>query len=671
MITQKIPHLFYGGDYNPEQWPREVWREDIRLMQEAQVNFVSVGIFSWARLQPKEGVFDFDWLDELMDLLHEGGIGVNLATATASPSAWLVRKDPKVLPEDPNGQTYYPGSRQHYCPNSKTYQEASRALVRALAERYGQNPALVSWHVNNEYGCHFPACYCDVCAENFRVWLAERYGTVEALNGAWGTAFWSQAYGEWAEIFPPRKMPTHPNPTQLLDYQRFMNESFLRLYKGEVEILREVTPEVPVNTNFMAGHKPLDYFKWGALQDFTSHDAYPDPKPGEEGEIEGAMANDLTRSFNKAVPMVLMEQVSSQVNWRGVNTLKAPGQMRLWSLQAVAHGAEGVLFFQWRASRAGAEKFHGAMVPHVDPAKSRVFQEIKGLGEDLSCLDDVIDSRIQAECGIVFSYENWWALEAGSKPRTFLYHPLVKETYTSFWRENLPVDFIAPGEDLSKYRLLVVPSLYLFRDEWAEWLREWVRAGGVLVVTYFSAVVNEKEHIHLGGYGSPISDLLGLWVEEWQPLHDDERVPFRFEESSRREEAVYFTEKIHLEGARSMAHYTEGPFAGSPALTVNDFGKGKVFYQGARFSAGLQHEWLGKLADEIGIHAPLKVPVGVELTVRTKGDREFLFFLNHQQKTVAFSLGSLRGRELLTGQDVAESLSLPPFGVAVIERREG
>jgi beta-galactosidase len=392
MITGKIPHVIYGADYNPEQWPEEVWDEDMRLMREAGVNLVSLGIFSWARLEPRPGEYDFGWLDRIISLLHENGVMVNLATATASPPPWLAKLYPESLPVTQDGVILHPGARQHYCPSSTAYRERASELVRRIAARYKDHPALAMWHVNNEYGCHVAECYCDTSAVHFRDWLQGRYGDLDFLNEAWGTAFWSQRYGDWDEILPPRSAPTFANPTQRLDFRRFSSDALLALFEMEKGLLREATPEIPITTNFMGFFKPVDYWKWAQREDLVSDDSYPDPSD-PEAHIRAAMSRDLMRSLGGGDPWVLMEQTTVRVNWRERNVPKRPNEMRLWSYGAIARGAEGIMFFQWRQSKAGAEKYHSAMVPHIPTEESKSWREVSRLGAELGKLDEVLGAR--------------------------------------------------------------------------------------------------------------------------------------------------------------------------------------------------------------------------------------------------------------------------------------
>ena len=510
----KFKKMFYGGDYNPEQWPEEVWQEDVKLMQEARVNLVSLGIFSWAKLQPKADVYDFAWLDRLMDLLYEHGILVNLATPTASPPAWMVHKHPEILPVTGEGFRLWHGSRRHYCPHSADYNHYAVKIAAELAGRYKDHPALVMWHIDNEYGCHVGECFCENTIRAFRGWLQERYVTLEKFNQAWGTAFWGQQYGEWEEIQPPRRTPANPNPTQQLDWARFMSDSWLNCFEKQKAVIKKITPDIPVTTNFMGFHKGVDYFKFAAQEDLVSNDAYPDTYL-PDWMSQSAMVCDLVRSVGKGNPWVLMEQATSQVNWRRINTNKRPGVMRLGSLQALSRGADGILFFQWRQSKAGAEKHHSAMLPHSG-TKSRTWQEVKTLGRELTGLSDLVNSRVQAEVGILMDWENWWALELDSKPSCDLQLvPKIYEFYREIYKLNIPVDFLHPLSDLSSYKLLIMPHLYLVSDQAAANIISYVQNGGTVLMNFFSGIVDENEHIHLGGYPAQFSEMLGLWIEEY------------------------------------------------------------------------------------------------------------------------------------------------------------
>ncbi|MBU4215637.1 MAG: beta-galactosidase, partial [Actinobacteria bacterium] len=400
----------FGGDYNPEQWPASVWDEDVRLMNRAGVTTATVGVFAWGRLEPRPGEYDFGWLDDVIDRLHAGGVRVLLATATASPPAWLARLEPGSLPVTADGVRLGFGSRQGYSPSSQAYRTHALRLVEQLARRYGSHPAIEAWHVNNEYGCHVPASYDEESAAAFRRWLQARYGTIAELNRAWGTAFWSQLYQGFDQIDPPRAAPTFLNPTQLLDFARFSSQALLALHRAEVQVLAELTPHLPVTTNFMGFFKHADYWTWAPHVDVVSDDAYPDPAD-PSAYVRLAASRDLMRSLRDGQPWLLMEQAPSAVNWRPLNVPKPAGLHRVHSLQAVARGADGVLHFQWRQAAAGAEKFHSALLPHAGP-DSRVYEQTCALGAELAELSPrVVGTRVRAKVAMLFDWESWWAVE--------------------------------------------------------------------------------------------------------------------------------------------------------------------------------------------------------------------------------------------------------------------
>lgn len=664
-VPVKIPHLIYGGDYNPEQWPEEIWTEDARLMREAGVNLVSMGIFSWTKLEPRPDEYDFAWLDRLMDLLYEHGVSVNLATPTASPPAWLVRCYPEILPVTADGTTLWHGARRHYCPHGAAYHERVRKLVTKLAERYASHPALVMWHVDNEYGSGVTECFCDTSVIAFRTWLKQRYTTLDKLNEVWGTTFWGQNYSDWDEIHPPRKAPTFMNPSHQLDWARFNSDSWIACFDIQRSILREVTPEIPVTTNFMGFHKPVDYWEFASREDLVSNDNYPDTSD-PRWMIESAMICDLMRSLGGRDPWILMEQAPTHVSWKQRNPTKRPGVMRLCSYQAIARGADGVMFFQWRASRVGAEKHHSAMLPHIG-TDSRVWREVKAFGQELPKLDAILSSKVSADVAILIDWESWWALELDSKPSNDLkLMPQVMSYYAPLFKRNITVDFVHPNADLSRYKLVVAPNLYLVKEDAIENINQYVKNGGTLAMSFFSGIVDENEHIRLGGYPAPFSEMFGLVVEEYAP-YPEAQLNTICTSDNKEFTCSFWSDVVQLKTAQPLATFEGDYYASSPAITHNQFGKGNAFYVGTVPDVNGM-DWL---IEQLCIKADVKslvsnIPAGVELLQRTNGNSSWLFILNHlaEKVTVAFDG---HGRDLLTGLQINGSIELEPVGVVILQ----
>ncbi|MFF5077962.1 beta-galactosidase [Actinoplanes sp. NPDC000266] len=606
----------YGADYNPEQWPREVWDDDVRAMREAGVTIVSLAIFSWARIEPADGRYDFAWLDEVMDLLHANGISVDLATATASPPPWLTTAHPEILPVNHEGQILWQGGRQHWRPTSPVFREYALRLVRTMAQRYADHPALVAWHVSNELGCHNIYDYSDDAAQAFRVWLRNRYGTVEALNEAWGTAFWAQRYGEWDEILPPRLAASFPNPTQQFDFKRFSSDVLKDYLRAEKEILREITPEVPVTTNFMVmgETKGMDYADWAAEVDFVSNDHYR--LPGAQSLDELSFSANLTGNIAGGRPWFLMEHSTSAVNWQPVNLAKRPGELSRDALTHVAHGADAVCYFQWRQSRAGAEKYHSGMVPHAG-TDSQLFRDVVALGSRLRELSYVQGKRrTPAKAAILFDWESWWASEQDSHPTELLrYRQEALDWYTTFLDLGVRVDVLPAASDFSGYDLVVAPVLHVMPSSLASRLTSFVENGGHLVATYFSGIVDENDHVWLGGYPGPLRDLLGLRIEEFAPLLAGDTVAL-----SDGLEGTLWSDRIDLidPATEVLATYKTGDYAGRPAVTRRAAGQGSAAYVSTKLAPNALAPLLKDLAGRAGVvsELPSELRGRVELTVR-------------------------------------------------------
>ncbi|WP_240506269.1 beta-galactosidase [Thermoactinospora rubra] len=643
--------IVYGGDWNPEQWPEEVWAEDVALMREAGVNRVSVGIFSWSRLEPVEGVFEFGWLDRCLDLLAAGGVQACLATPTAAPPPWFGHTYPEALPVDADGRTLHHGSRQAFCPSSPIYREKALRVAEQVARRYAGHPALAIWHVHNEYGCHNARCYCDTSAAAFRAWLRERYGTLEALNDAWGTDFWSQRYGDWEQILPPRATPTFVNPGQQLDFRRFSSDALLDLYRAERDLLAEITPDVPATTNLMAGmHWDMDYFSFGPELDVIASDHY---LIGDDPHVHLAFSADLARSLGGGRPWVLMEHSTSAVNWQGHNRAKRPGEMRRNSIQHLARGADAIMFFQWRASRAGAEKWHSGMVPHAGK-DTKIWREVVELGALLKGLAEVAGSTVAAEAAVLLDYASIWAQDHPAQPTSNL-RPLevVTEWYGKLWELGVTCDVVHPESDLSGYRLVVVPSLYLVSDAGAANLERFTAAGGVALVGPYSGIVDEHDRVRLGGYPGAWRDLLGVTVEEFFPLAAGERV-----ELSGGGAGTVWSEVAHATTAKVLDTY----LTGEPAWTRNTWGEGAAHYLTTLLHGDDLRRVVAEVCAEAGVGT--SATPGLEVVRRAHPDgRRYLFAINH---TGAEATVAATGVALPDGTPVEGRLTVPAGAVAIV-----
>nr|WP_245325284.1 beta-galactosidase [Microbacterium amylolyticum] len=634
----------YGADYNPDQWPEEVWEEDVRLMREAGVTTVSLGIFSWSRIQPSPDVWDFAWLDRIIDLLHAGGVAVNLATATASVPPWVTVHHPDVLAADESGAPYWHGSRQHHSPASPTYRRLASELVRRLAERYGEHPGVVMWHVDNELGCHLNADYSDAARDAFRRWLAGRYGSVDALNEAWGTAFWSQRYGSLDEVFPPRNAPFIRNPSQVLDYKRFMSDMWLEVYLEQKQIIRAAGAAQPISTNMMGAFPPADYASWAPHIDIVTDDCYPDPLDPHRPATT-AFQRDLVRSLKRGTPWILMEQATDAVNWRPTNPSKNDGQLAAETAQSIGRGANGIMFFQWRQSRAGAEKFHSAMLPQAG-TRTRTWREAVELGETLAALPDLPDPGDDARVALLFDWENWWAVEGDGHPATLDYLGLVRDWHAALMRRGVMVDVVRPEDVDDRYRLAIAPFMYLLREEGAAALTRFVQQGGVLAAGPFTDIVDDNDRFRPGGFLTQLGPVLGVTFEDFRPIvppardhvaeragetgaaasgASDERSFARFD-GSLSGAGSFVAEAIWADHAEVVATFTTGPSSGRPAVTRHDHRDGSAWYLATHPTPESFDAVVGALLDAAGIHGEIaEVPAGVE--VARRGD--LLTIINH------------------------------------------
>lgn len=673
MINEKLPKMWYGGDYNPEQWDAATMEEDIRMFKLANIDIATVNVFSWALIQPSEDSYDFSGLDAIIERLTKDNIYICLATSTGAHPAWMAHRYPDVTRVDYEGRKRKFGGRHNSCPNSPTYHKYAAELASRLAERYAKHEGLVVWHISNEYGGY---CYCDNCAEAFRGWLKQRYNTIEALNQAWYTAFWGHTFYDWAEIVPPNALSEEwaGNRTNFqtisLDYRRFQSDSLLDCFKLEYDAIRKYSKDVQITTNLMGTYPELDYFKWGQAMDVVSWDNYPSL---DTPFSYTAMSHALMRGLKSGKPFMLMEQTPSQQNWQPYNSLKRPGVMRLWSYQAVAHGADTVMFFQLRRSIGACEKYHGAVIEHVGHEHTRVFRECAELGAELVKLgDELLDSRHQSKVGIVFDWENRWALDLTSGPTIDLkYVEQVHRYYDAFFKHNIQADMISVEEQFDQYEIVVAPVMYMVKPGFAEKVEQFVADGGTFITTFFSGIVNENDIVTTGGYPGKLRNVLGIWAEEIDALLPSQSNEIVMNATYGELNGTYscniLCDLIHSEGAEVLATYGTDFYKGMPALTRHAFGKGKAWYVATNGDEAFLSDLIKTIVDEQGIQ-PLVSPVqGIEVTERVKGEHRYLFVLNHNADATEVDLGNLAGRDLLTDQEVSGKHTLAAKGVMIVK----
>ena len=666
-----INRILYGGDYNPNQWPREIWKEDMRMFKDAHINSATVNVFSWAKLQPSEDVYDFSELDDIVEMLSREDYDIVLATSTGALPAWMAEKYPEVERTDYEGRHHKFGQRHNACPNSPIFQKYSARLAGKLAERYGSNPHIKCWHISNEYGGE---CYCENCEKAFRIWLKKKYGTLEALNRAWNTEFWGHTIYDWKEIVLPNALSEGlwDGKTAFagisIDYKRFNSDGMLANYVAERDAIREFDKETPITTNLMGTYKGLDYFKWAKEMDIISWDNYPSYNTPWS---ETAMCHDLMRGLKDA-PFMLMEQTPSQQNWQPYNSLKRPGQMRAQSYQTIAHGADTIQFFQLRRSVGACEKFHGAVIAHAGTENTRVFREVSQLGAELEKLGDtILGSRNEAQVGIVFDWDNYWALEYASGPSADLtYVSHIHKYYQYFYDRNIAVDMIPFDADFRKYKMIVAPVLYMVKEGMAEELEKFVVNGGTLVITYMSGIVGQSDNVHLGGYPGPLRKLAGVWVEEIDALAPEQHNEVVMS-SGEKYKCYFLCDLMHLEGAQSLGTYGEDFYQGMPAVTRNRLGKGFVYYVGTRMSEEGLFFTLDKAVSDAAVESVGQETEGLEIVCRSTKDSRIYFVMNFGEQERRMPMWLCHNRDLLSGEMVSEDTMLRKYDVYIIQIRIG
>lgn len=669
---KKADRIYFGGDYNPDQWDDKTVDDDMELFKKAGVNLVVLPVFSWAKLEPSEGEYHFQWLDQLIDKIWSHGIHICLATPTTAQPAWLSQKYPEVLPVDVAGRKRTHGMRVFFCVNSLKYRERAAAIAEEMAKRYAHHPALAAWHVSNEYGT---SCYCPTCQAKFRLWLKQRYGTIENLNRMWNTSFWGRTVYSFEEIMLPTELNDDYrfNPVVQLNYMRFLTDSTADCFENEAKILRKYNPEIPVMTNMSGYIRKLDQRVMADHLDMVGWDNYPAPT---DPPYFVAMKHEIMRGLRHGQSFWLTEQSPNQQNWQPYNKLKRPGEVRKLSYQAIAHGADTCLFFQMRQSVAGQEQFHGAFISHGGHGNTRIFREMTALGRELASLKDkVLEGRINARAAIIFDWNNWWALELSSGPsRDMDYLGIISQYYRAFYEQNLPVDIIRMNEDLEKYDLVVAPLLHMMKEDIAQRVERFVEKGGTFLAAMRSGIADEDNRCVFGDYPGPLRKVLGIRVEETDALRPEEKNTMELQGVTGKKGASYscgfLCDLIYPESAEVLAVYGNDFYQGVACFTQNTFGKGCAYYIGTQPEPSFLRAWTKKICGDCGITPLYRTGADVELTNRVSERADIVFAVNHGSKETWVDLKGERLMDLLGQKEVTGRVMLQPEGVLVLERKK-
>lgn len=675
-FTTAADFMLHGGDYNPDQWldHPEILQEDLKLMKLSNSNTFSLGIFAWSTLEPQEGDYHFEWLDKIIDNIHSIGGRVILATPSGARPSWMSQKYPEVLRVDGARVKQLHGGRHNHCFTSPVYREKTAQMNRLLAERYGKHPALLMWHISNEYGGE---CHCERCQDAFRNWLRDKYKeNLKALNDSWWGPFWSHTFSDWSQIESPSPIGENMVHGLNLDWKRFVTDQTISFFENEVTAIRELTPEIPITTNFMADthdlipFQSLDYSKFAKHLDVISWDAYPAWHNDWETTANLAMKvgfiNDLYRSL-KQQPFLLMESTPSAVNWHKVNKAKRPGMHLLSSMQMVAHGSDSILYFQWRKSRGSSEKFHGAVVDHDNSVDNRVFKEVSTVGETLGKLSQVVGTNRPADVAILYDWESNWALNhaQGYGTETKCYPQTLQEHYRTFWEQDIPVDVITKEQEFSRYKLLIVPMLYLASEETIALLKQFTAEGGTLVMTYISGIVNEHDLTYLGGWHQDLQAVFGINPVETDTLYPGDRNSVQY--GNRSYELTDYATVIETHSAAVDGIYEADFYAGSPAMTKNNYGKGRAYYIGARLEEQFHRDFYQELITDLSLQSvlPIEHGPGVSVQVRQDGDVNYAFVMNftEQEQTVSIHVVA---KDLMTGEELSGELLLAKYEVRIL-----
>ncbi|PKG23749.1 beta-galactosidase [Niallia nealsonii] len=675
----KETRLLHGGDYNPDQWLDypEILKDDVRLMKLSKTNTFTLGIFAWSALEPKEGEFQFEWLDEVFSNIQEIGGKVILATPSGARPAWLSNKYPEVLRTTENRMKMHHGGRHNHCFSAPIYREKVGIINRKLAERYGNHPALLMWHISNEYGGD---CHCELCQENFRSWLQTKYANLENVNKAWWGPFWSHTYSDWSQIESPSSIGENAVHGLNLDWKRFVTAQTIDFYQQEIVPLREMTPDIPITTNFMADthdlipFQSLNYSEFAKHVDIVSWDCYPawhnDWEETQDLAVKVGFINDLYRSLKKQ-PFLIMECTPSGVNWHDVNKAKRPGMHLLSSMQFIAHGSDSVLYFQWRKSRGSSEKFHGAVVDHDNSEHNRVFKDVANVGDALEKIAEVKNSMKHAKVAILYDWENNWALNdaQGFSNQTKQYPQTLQKHYKSFWKKDISVDIVTPEQDLSQYSLVIAPMLYMMPEEMMKKLREYVEAGGTLVSSYISGLVNETDLTYLSGWPKDLQAIFGIDVKETDTLYPKDRnaIVFKDKVYEVRDYCSIFENKQ----AQALANYEMDFYKGQPAVVKNQLGKGTAYYIGARTEQAFLDDFYDELIKQLSVGENMGIlhEEGVSIQIRESEDDKYYFVMNFTERVQKIKAVN-EYIDLLSERVLAGEAFMKPYEVFVLKMKK-
>lgn len=662
-----LGYIVHGGDYNPDQWIKtpEIWDEDMRLMKEAGINSATVGIFSWSLIEPSEGVYDFSFLDTILDKMNENGIKAVLATPSGARPPWLSQKYPEVLRVEETGIRNEFGVRHNHCLTSPLYREKVRNINRLLAERYKDHPALMMWHISNEYSGE---CHCELCQRAFRQWLKKEYhNDLEELNFKWWNGFWSHRVTDWEQISSPKFRGENHVSALKLCWNRFVSDSHISFFENEIEPLRELTPHIPITTNFMGTYNGIDYQKMAKKLDVVSYDAYPSfdaDNPQKTAEYF-AFIYDIYRSMGEGNPFFLMESSPSLVNWKDVNKVPNPLRHAQSSMLAVSHGADSVQYFQWRKSRGGHEKFHGAVVDHAGTNETRVFKEVARLGKELKKIGSVTGGRCDGRVAVICDWENSLAVTHfhGYNNLRRDYFEECAKWHTPFTLRGIPCDVISQEDDYKKYDLIIAPFMYMLKDGIKEKIEEYVKDGGNFVATYLFAVADRNDMVYYGGLpAGELRKVFGVWAEETSGIPEGKEGTAEYKGKTYKTQHVL--DIIHSEGAEVLGTYTSDFYQGEPAVTKNKYGKGRAFYSAFRNDEGFTDDFCGNLIEELSIKPDTDIIADKEMIIRKRGDCIFIFNFTDEEKSVSLDKTYY---DVLNECEVSDSVTVGKCGYLILK----